>query len=796
MVKLKSKSIGGGLGPKSPRYGKISIRTISTPSRFRTSKQQLAMLREAKLKRLAEEAAAKVEVAPTPRTAEVITPTVVPRTPEQQLAILQERKVERLAAEEAEKAARVVAFKKIITPPTTALTPYIEKAKVVRVIEEREPTFLEKTKAVGELLKTQVGIAIPEVVKEVILEQMKETGRRQIARDEVLIEKFKSDQILTNWERNKLTNLGYIKKTGEGWSLTQKYFEIFGVEFYKPGERQRLVDEKSEELMPKYENLYQEAFDSAYLKKIEFREITFEEAKKDFSRSDAAKKIQDKYILEVGGTAPTNRWVNAAIGFLDLVLKGQVFAPYMATGVAAKQRTQGQRQIFDEYVKNLKKNINKLSKEEYNTLLARMGQGSSYNVRDLYMKALQSGNKNTIKDVEKIIGDMYKAGYDPFARTYTISISESNAASTAARFFKDIKQQEGLIAERLLVSTPKPIEQPTIFGVSGPTMPLVGEVVSGAGLVEKIVEQKVELKPDIKFFKPQTLKEKFELIKPGENIFFKTVPKGKIKDLGFIEGRIPSDILQPTKQKIKGEEKIKEKEKIKEVLKPKSIIGEKEITIPAISPAITTIIPTVRISPQVKTIPSIMTTTITVPKFKEAIKFDTRLDFFRPTLIKPKIKTTGIGKIPLPGKPTPTIKKRIKKRIIKKKAYMPQVKARGRYRNIALNPMKTVTQARDRVSFAKDNTTSASSRILTKKSYTKLSKPKGKEIGYYSRTKFKYRNYKIRKGKKIPLPNFGLIELRSKRIDTSGEKAGLKLAKLIKQRGWIIKPKKKSKGKF
>jgi len=89
---------------------------------------------------------------------------------------------------------------------------------------------------------------------------------------------------------------------------------------------------------------------------------------------------------------------------------------------------------------------------------------------------------------------------------------------------------------------------------------------------------------------------------------------------------------------------------------------------------------------------------------------------------------------------------------------------------------------------ATDNTLSAQFRIK---------KTKGKIMsgpeGYFSSTQTKYRPYRVKKGKKKKLYN-QFIEKQGKRLDTSGEINGIKLAKYIKQQGWATK-KKKTKGR-
>ena len=146
--------------------------------------------------------------------------------------------------------------------------------------------------------------------------------------------------------------------------------------------------------------------------------------------------------------------------------------------------------------------------------------------------------------------------------------------------------------------------------------------------------------------------------------------------------------------------------------------------------------------------------------------------------------TTPIGGIKL-GIPLgwPSSKKVLSKK--KQQGYLPQAKTKGgKWVTLSKKPMSR-SSALSRASRASDNTTSAQFRI--KKSKGKISPVKD---NYFGRTSHKYRPYKIKKGKPIKLHD-QFIEKRSKRIDTRGEKKGLKLAKYVKQQGWLAVTKKK-----
>jgi len=159
------------------------------------------------------------------------------------------------------------------------------------------------------------------------------------------------------------------------------------------------------------------------------------------------------------------------------------------------------------------------------------------------------------------------------------------------------------------------------------------------------------------------------------------------------------------------------------------------------------------------------------------------------SLFAPTPGVTGFGfNIPIPrwgGKQAPIAA--IEK---KKQGYIPEARTKGgKWIKLSGKPMSR-TAALSRASRAADQTLSAQFRI--KKAKGKIT---GNGDNYFGITKNKYRPYKIRKGKKVELVNH-FVEKRGKRLDTRGEKKGIKLAKYAKQQGWLTptKPKKNKKG--
>ena len=150
---------------------------------------------------------------------------------------------------------------------------------------------------------------------------------------------------------------------------------------------------------------------------------------------------------------------------------------------------------------------------------------------------------------------------------------------------------------------------------------------------------------------------------------------------------------------------------------------------------------------------------------------------------------TGTGgldlgfKIPIPGwggrkPPIAAVTK-------KEQGYIPVAKSQGgKWIKLSSKPMSR-SAALSRASKATDQTLSAQFKIV---------KAKGEIVSgndnYFNQTQNKYRPYKIRKGQKVGLVN-QFVEKRGSRIDSSGEKRGLKLAQYVKSQGWLSSTKKK-----
>jgi len=122
----------------------------------------------------------------------------------------------------------------------------------------------------------------------------------------------------------------------------------------------------------------------------------------------------------------------------------------------------------------------------------------------------------------------------------------------------------------------------------------------------------------------------------------------------------------------------------------------------------------------------------------------------------------------------------------KRIGYETHVKSKGKYKKVSDKPM-TKSAAQDLGARIVDNTVSAMFKIepitqtkTVKGKKKKVPKPFGeRELqrgdNYFKRTMGKFRNYMIRKGRRIEMQN-KWIEKKTKRIDTRGEAQGLTVA--------------------
>lgn len=121
--------------------------------------------------------------------------------------------------------------------------------------------------------------------------------------------------------------------------------------------------------------------------------------------------------------------------------------------------------------------------------------------------------------------------------------------------------------------------------------------------------------------------------------------------------------------------------------------------------------------------------------------------------------------------------------------YIPEVKERGKWIPLSL-PLKTEFQARNLARSVTDNTTSRRQRVREVKKVKNFGKRFAPSV-----SPRKFRDFRIVRGKKVPLKGRVEIERVGHAIDTRGEVTGLKVAKFLKQRYGSVREKVKGKRK-
>jgi hypothetical protein len=161
-----------------------------------------------------------------------------------------------------------------------------------------------------------------------------------------------------------------------------------------------------------------------------------------------------------------------------------------------------------------------------------------------------------------------------------------------------------------------------------------------------------------------------------------------------------------------------------------------------------------------------------------------------PTRTSPPIRPPGKPPITPPGRPVKrgTIgffrlsSKRKKVFSEKGIGYNLYGKSHGKFRKLNRVPL-TKLDAYNRGAYAIDNTTARTLVVRPAGRTKNFGKIKKKEQGYYSKKAGKFREFRIRRGKRKGLSQT-LIEKRRFGIDTRGENRGLSIAKLIKREGY------------
>lgn len=255
-------------------------------------------------------------------------------------------------------------------------------------------------------------------------------------------------------------------------------------------------------------------------------------------------------------------------------------------------------------------------------------------------------------------------------------------------------------------------------------------------------------------------------------------PKGRviitINDIGRTEGKIQGLEKELESEKIKETVAVTEFTKSSSKSRQNTLAGQLQKEKQKLGELQDTLTDQLQKQPQVFKQPQLQAQPFPQPQIlKQQLKFARRIPRFRigfPTLVKP---------VPFlfPPIPSPLKKKKLKVAVPSAMlGYNAFARTKGKFEKLNRVPL-TKRNALNLSSFIVDNSVSATGGIrkTTKPPQkSKLRIPKG----YFSKTQNKYRFFKIVNKKKVITPN-SFIEKRKHRIDTSGEKKQLSVARAL-----------------
>jgi len=524
----------------------------------------------------------------------------------------------------------------------------------------------------------------------------------------------------------------------KGFSLTQKYFELFGVKFFKEGERKKNVDK----FLQSFNQNVTQATTQGQIDKIIFDakkqgvDVKIKEVREERGKKDL------KIELDTRTISPTSSVGNALIGFTDLVFKGTLFSPLTGTITASKgkggkvvvKKAKPKKKTSSKQTKNLlrlseelfKKNklnaeLRKLSNEitksttdkqtkinNFETLLTELKK------KDLIKGFIFDRNSGAVRFMDQKGRVAVSQGKINPQGELIINIEKFGSANIPREFAGIIKGVSKRLSKAEVTSKKVSIRKTNLEGLSKVRSNLEGLSVEKSNLISGISKTKTRMKnidraiSKIKSKSKPTQKDLQRL---------KSLQKSRAKTLQ--QSTQQSKQLQRTRQKLKTQQKLQQ-------------------------------------------------------KLKRGFRITRR--------IRPKKRLRRKIRIPL--------FKRGKKKVSKKKgkpveAFNVLGKVKGKFVKLNSLPL-TKRDALSKGAFAVDNSTSATFKIEPIGKKEKVGKLLKGEKSYFTKNKKKFRGVRIKKGRKFKLTN-KFIEKKKKRIDTRGERKGLSVRKFIVRRSKPVK---------
>jgi hypothetical protein len=428
----------------------------------------------------------------------------------------------------------------------------------------------------------------------------------------------------------------------------------------------------------------------------------------------------------------------------------------------------GQKQLLQTRFKTLGEKLNK-QKYTYDDLKYTLKKTSVAEIRQFVENQKKIIDRSTKSPAEKLKAKERLAAVVLEART-DISIFNEFGVINKAQLTKAVTKARGVYE---ITGKPKVEVKPVVKPLEIKPVDIIKPKVTVKPKAIEIFKPKVEVKPVIKpidIFKP--------IIKPKVAVKPKVIPK--VAAISLIAPVSILKAIEVTKEKealkVAAELKAAEALKVKEELKLAPLLKVEEVA--KVEEAL---------KPLVIQKPIGFLAPVPVSPFRPISRPEPpRLRLPRPIIGWPRL-------------PKPKIKVEIRRKLIKRRVRVqPGYNVYGKpikqktYRKLNKVPL-TQTKARDLGAYIADHSLSASFKL--KPSSKKAQTPKTRiPIGYYSRTKRKFRDYRIVKKKRKPMKDKWIERRGLPRLDTRGEKQKIKMMrKLAEVRKRPLKKKRRKK---
>lgn len=624
---------------------------------------------------------------------------------------------------------------------------FVDKNKI------KLPTFVDTTK-----LGIGIGLKAKETLskRETKVPTFKESGKIAIGlgikakeikkKGDVVVPSFiDTARYLPEFYKTAKGNIKEAYKDESG-SVTQKYLKLFGVPFYSEGGRSAFIEKELEGLSKaETPDQQQKAIEQLKKKGVEFE--TFEPT--FFAAGEVPGETERISVKGLDKLAPTDEMGNYLVSLLDAYVKFKTFAPLIQTAASKK----GEGKVVQKKKESTKPYVRKFTEDDVTDALRISGKEK---MREFYRQAVKTNNPQAVAKAEKIIKNAF---------------SQTKIGKEAAKkFVEQLRIEEGITKSGKVVKLPKT------------------EVTSGKTFGSLSTQ-------------PSTPVEITYYISPNQNMFRPPTSLSPVTRQPQISLDIDFGLFRLPQLKY-----------LSEVAAPTTLIKDKTTTQPRVFNYLSerlyevpkqetdqetqTDIPTIKTFTRQGSSGSQGQTTVQVPKEEEIPK--QQVPGF--TTITPREPSTPERTLRT-ARPVPLFYFPGEKPVYRRGTqvgYETFVKAEKKKNFIKVSDKPLTREgAKDLGARIVDNRVNSTFKIQPiKKTVVKKGKKisqiklfTGRELGrgdgYFNRTSYKYRDYKVSKKRPTKISN-AWIEKEKYRIDTSGERQGLSIAgtksRIIKRR--------------